>query len=333
MPPGILAPPLAPQFFDNNGDPLHGGQIFWYLAGTSTPSPAYSDSALSAPLPNPVLLSKPGGRAPQMYLDAALSYKEVLLTETGVPVWTVDNISAPNGQNPMVTVPSAGAIYNVAVMSAPIVDVVFTNPTDIAVTGFVGGMPGQLLVLRSSGAGNVALYHLNANSVGTDQLNNISTTMVSTLVKGAAIYQRGLTGQGWNMITFDQGGTLPWTPTLMFNNLTTGITYGQQTGWYVQHNRTVSGGFRIDLTSKGTATGPAALSGLPAVDVAPAASSGMLAHYCASFTGIGTGGITGYIAGAGIPLLAWAAAGVVSLQDTNFTNSSVLIGTFRMEVN
>ena len=35
----------AAQFFDNNGDPLSGGKIYIYLAGTTTPSVSYTSKS------------------------------------------------------------------------------------------------------------------------------------------------------------------------------------------------------------------------------------------------------------------------------------------------
>ena len=44
------------QFFDGNGDPLSGGFLYFYEAGTSTPKATYSDEALTIENENPVEL-------------------------------------------------------------------------------------------------------------------------------------------------------------------------------------------------------------------------------------------------------------------------------------
>jgi hypothetical protein len=91
---GTLAPIGKHQFFDNNGDPLAGGLLYTYAAGTTTPLATYSDQALTVPNENPIELD-PAGRS-TIYLSAA-SYKFVLQTAAGVTVWTQDHISAvPN---------------------------------------------------------------------------------------------------------------------------------------------------------------------------------------------------------------------------------------------
>jgi hypothetical protein len=78
------------QFFDNNGDPLAGGLLDVFLAGTSTRTNTYSDAALSSANTNPVELDS-AGRA-SIFLDA-LSYKFVLKTSAGAVIWTQDEVS------------------------------------------------------------------------------------------------------------------------------------------------------------------------------------------------------------------------------------------------
>lgn len=89
--PCTLAPEFAQQFFDDNGDPLNGGKVYTYLAGTSTPANTYSTSTgtLNA---NPIVLSA-SGRC-RMYLDA-LSYKIAVTDADGTPVgYTMDPVTS-----------------------------------------------------------------------------------------------------------------------------------------------------------------------------------------------------------------------------------------------
>lgn len=88
---GTLAPYPKLQFFDDDGDPLAGGLLYTYAAGTSTPLATYSDVALATPNANPVVLDA-AGRA-TVFLSAT-SYKFVLKTSAGATIWTADNISA-----------------------------------------------------------------------------------------------------------------------------------------------------------------------------------------------------------------------------------------------
>lgn len=48
------------QFFDDNGDPLSGGLLYFYDTGTTTPKTTYSDEDLVTPNTNPVVLDAVG---------------------------------------------------------------------------------------------------------------------------------------------------------------------------------------------------------------------------------------------------------------------------------
>lgn len=79
------------QFFDNNGDPLVGGKLYFYQAGTVTPQDTFTDSSLSVPNTNPVILDS-AGRA-VIYFSPTPAYKCICQTSAGASVWTQDNIS------------------------------------------------------------------------------------------------------------------------------------------------------------------------------------------------------------------------------------------------
>lgn len=78
------------QFFDNDGNPLVGGKLYTYEAGTTTPLATYTDSTGATPNTNPIILDSRGEA--NVWL-AAQSYKFVLKTSTDSTIWTVDNVS------------------------------------------------------------------------------------------------------------------------------------------------------------------------------------------------------------------------------------------------
>jgi len=78
------------QFFDANGDPLVGGKLYTYAAGTTTPLATYTDSTGATPNTNPIILDSRGEA--NVWLTAA-SYKFELKTSADALIWTVDNIS------------------------------------------------------------------------------------------------------------------------------------------------------------------------------------------------------------------------------------------------
>lgn len=84
------------QLFDDNGDPLAGGLIYTYTAGTTTPKSTYTTSAGSVANANPIVLDA-GGRAPNaIYQEVGTDYKFVVKTSAGVTVGTYDNIPSIN---------------------------------------------------------------------------------------------------------------------------------------------------------------------------------------------------------------------------------------------
>lgn len=85
----------AAQFFDSNGNPLSGGKLFTYAAGTTTPQTTYTSSAGNVAHTNPIVFDS-SGRIPggEIWLTSNLSYKFVLETSVGVLIGSYDNVSA-----------------------------------------------------------------------------------------------------------------------------------------------------------------------------------------------------------------------------------------------
>lgn len=85
----------AGQFFDNNGQPLSGGKIYTYAAGTTTPLATYTNSLGTTPHANPIVLNS-AGRVPggEIWLTDGLAYKFVIETSTGILIGTYDDITA-----------------------------------------------------------------------------------------------------------------------------------------------------------------------------------------------------------------------------------------------
>lgn len=86
----VIYVPHFIQFFDDNGDPLAGGKLYTYEAGTSTPKATYTDAGGGTPNANPVVLDA-AGRA-TVFLSGA--YKFTLKTSADVLVKETNNITA-----------------------------------------------------------------------------------------------------------------------------------------------------------------------------------------------------------------------------------------------
>ena len=88
---------VAGQLFDDNGNPLAGGKIYTYLAGTTTNSATYTTSAGNVAHSNPIVLDG-AGRVPsgEIWLTNGISYKFVVNDSANNLIGTFDNIKGIN---------------------------------------------------------------------------------------------------------------------------------------------------------------------------------------------------------------------------------------------
>lgn len=140
-----MAQPLqAPfcQFFDSNGNPLAGGKVFTYLAGTSTPQASYTDASGATPNANPVILDS-AGRA-QIWLQGF--YKITVTDALNNLISTADNITASTTSGDMNT-----SVYDPANIQQQLVGIsavqTLTNKTltSPVITGVAMGSQNPLI--------------------------------------------------------------------------------------------------------------------------------------------------------------------------------------------
>lgn len=86
----LLSPNPKQQFFDANGEPLVGGKIYTYEAGTSTPVATYTDSSGNTANTNPIILDSRG--MCNIWLLDTVVYKYVVKDADDVLIFTTDNI-------------------------------------------------------------------------------------------------------------------------------------------------------------------------------------------------------------------------------------------------
>ena len=89
---GTVIPSPVFTGLDTNGDPVAGGKLHTYAAGTTTNQATYSDVNLTSANANPVVLDS-AGRA-TLYIPAGARFKYVMKSSTDVTIWTADNINA-----------------------------------------------------------------------------------------------------------------------------------------------------------------------------------------------------------------------------------------------
>ena len=88
---------VAGQLFNDNGDPLAGGTINTYLAGTTTNTSTYTTSAGNIAHTNPIVLDG-AGRVPsgEIWLSSGISYKFVVKDSAAALIGTFDNVQGIN---------------------------------------------------------------------------------------------------------------------------------------------------------------------------------------------------------------------------------------------
>lgn len=137
------------QAWDSEGNPLSGGLLYTYAAGTTTPVATYSDDAGTVNS-NPVVLD-PAGRA-TVFLTVGDSYKFVLKDANDVLQYTQDNVTGPGSDSGPFVESVTGLNTNNADPLNPIVRISVDGST---ITGL--GTPGSPLI-AAGGSGKSFVY-------------------------------------------------------------------------------------------------------------------------------------------------------------------------------
>ena len=98
--PFSLSPIGNDQQLDGNGNPLAGGKLYTYLAGSSTPVASYTSNTGSTAQANPIILNALGRPDSPVWLTDGTSYKFVLHSAADVEQWTIDNVTGVTVSTP-----------------------------------------------------------------------------------------------------------------------------------------------------------------------------------------------------------------------------------------
>jgi hypothetical protein len=172
------------QFFDNNGNPLSGGLIYTYAAGTTTEVATYTSSSGGTANANPIVLDSAGRTPAQIWLTEGSSYKFVLQTSLNVTIKTDDNIFA---SYELAT--EVGVVVNRGGNSVN---------TNTAVGGVPGSPPtGAALASNTTGSNNTAVGY-NAMTANTDGFQNTAVGSEALDANTSGDYN---TGVGYQALT------------------------------------------------------------------------------------------------------------------------------------
>jgi len=95
----VFLSPLAgagQQFLDNSGNPLTGGLLYTYAAGTTTPQTTYTTINGTTAHANPIVLDAAGRLESEVWLTGEVAYKMILRDSAGGLLGTYDDIYGIN---------------------------------------------------------------------------------------------------------------------------------------------------------------------------------------------------------------------------------------------
>lgn len=147
------------QFFDNNGNPLSGGLLYVYTAGTTTPVTTWTSNSGAVANTNPIVLDSAGRTPNEIWLNSGVTYKFVLKTSTGVLIGTYDNIPAiddPTVFNNLITVTGTNTLIGTstppytAYVAGMTISFVAANTNTGAVTIDVDGLGAKNIYTGSA---------------------------------------------------------------------------------------------------------------------------------------------------------------------------------------
>lgn len=196
-----LSPLFRQRFFDSNGLPLAGGQLFSYIAGTTTPQGTFSNQSGTSNT-NPVILDAYGYA--DVWLNASLAYKFVLEDVNSNVQWTVDNVTVGGSVSSVQVLGVNGLSFTGGpITTSGSIQAVLSNATQQIFTGAPTGINNYAFTITS-----------HAFITGDTYTNNGSTfTVLSTSATGTVVLMSG-TG------TPASSGTLTWASGSGSGNLT-----------------------------------------------------------------------------------------------------------------
>lgn len=329
------------QLFTDVGIPLSGALVWTYAAGTSTPSPTYTDSSGVTPNSNPIQLNSAGRlNNVSIWQTAGVPIKVIFSTNagtTGSPVFgtqigpTFDNISGINDftlANSQLGNPASGSGADLVANAV--------RSYDVFATARAANIPvmqsGQTLIVAFEGGISIAdglggQFYWNATSTAADDGLNI---LKPTALTGAGRYLR-LFPPFLEWVSSKTIATTRASNTTVANDpdlqitLPAGGTY-EIDGWLNDTGGSSTGGLKGQIAFSGSlTTGSWGMVGAgTAVTNVPLTAINTTAELQSAQTGVGTMPLKGALqcTTGGVLSFSWAQ------NSTNSTASQVSAGSY-----
>lgn len=209
-----LSPVGNGQIMDANGNPIVGGKIYTYTAGSSIPLASYKDNAEAVAQSNPAITNTLGMLDDPLWLTSGVSYKIVIKDETDTTLQEFDNIMGVGSGS------SSGSVDEWVSYSGA---VTYISSTQFSV---VGNQTGVFQVGRKTKSQNSGGISYGAITTSTYSSPNTTVTLdnsVLTLDSGlSAMYYGFLSSVNSSIPSTaeasvasvvdisDPGGTITW---------------------------------------------------------------------------------------------------------------------------
>ena len=194
-----LTPTPKQQIYGSDGNPLVGGKIYTYAAGTTTPLATFTDAGGLTANTNPIILNSLGQA--NIWLASSSSYKFSVYTSADVLLYTVDNIATPIDYISLVTslaspspigstAPNTGAFTTLTATTGTITTVNCTTVVPTTLTFSGGGSmtkppePG-IQSITASIAASALTVTLNPTTLDFRSATLTSGTVVSRVIASA----------------------------------------------------------------------------------------------------------------------------------------------------
>jgi hypothetical protein len=257
------------QFFDSNGNPLAGGLLYTYNAGTTTPVSTYTSRSGVAFNTNPIVLNSSGRTPAEIWLEGGVLYKFVLKDSTFVQIGSYDNIPAvndPTTATNLITVAGTNALTGLAV--PPLEG--YTTGAQYSFIAQNTNTGAVTLDIDSLGVKNVTKFGANALGPGD--------------IRGGALILIEYDGTQFQLLTATNSNYIAETTTVSATAATGTINYDVGTQSILYYTTAASANWTLNFRSSGSLSLNTLMSIGQTITVVFLVTQGATAYYNSAVT-------------------------------------------------